>query len=323
MAAHASAFTGGDVTVGDTTNGFQLQLDVNGSIDHSEWYLNGQEFSHVVCGTNGGLMVNDDYFSPDGSGLDSVTDSNNDIVITGNGSFPNQISAAVQYRIYSAGDLLRTSYLLTNNTSAATTFELSVEEDPSDAYSANGTSTNGDTTADLNDSWYNTFHTNNGEIGNEYSSKPSISYTKIWGQKPTALNGFEFGKMNLAQDGVDQSSESVIFETITLAPGESYQWIMFASFKTYDLSGDAAADIAAAKAASQSIIAEFLNNGTKLPTSGRLVRNLDLSVANNWNIAAAVPTLANTGAESLYLATGALLAILTGAGFVWLRRRSN
>ena len=309
-AAHASSFGGGNVTVGDTTNGADWQIYDDGSIDHSYVYTNGDTFDRVVCGTYGGLLVDGNSFSVNGSGTDIVTDSNNDQVITGTGTFSttsSSLDAVVEYRLYAEGDLLRTSYVLTNNTSSAITFTPSVYEDPTDNNSDSATSTSGDNLADTNDTWYTTFD----------STTPSAVYSKFWGVKPTALNGFEFNS--------NESSEEVDFATVTIQPGASYDWIFFHSYKSYSLTGDAAAIDAAASAAGAAAVAEFADNGSALPSSGRIIRGLDLTMESNWHPAVAptpAPTLASTGSDFTgIVALGG--AFLVGGAVALMRRRKT
>lgn len=310
--ASADPWSGGQVVIGDSTNGYSWEIDGGGSIDHSYVYVDGQQFDRVICGTEGGLMLNGNGFSDTVTSLDKTVDSFGDHVITGAGTFDGtDLSATVEYRLFSAGDVLRTSYVLTNSTQAPITVTPSVHEDPSDNSSDSAFSTDGNNTADTADSWYSTFDVEN----------TSAVYTKFWGAKPVTLNGFAFAD--------SESSETVEFAPITIAPGESYNWIFFHSYRAYTLSGNSdpalklAEDNAAATAAGRAAIAEFRSNGNALPASGRLVRGLDLSIASNWAPAQDVPTLANTGSEDFLTGLAGLGLIALGSAAIIANRRKE
>lgn len=213
--------------------------------------------------------------------------------------------------------------MITNPTAEAITVTPSVYEDPSDAQSDNASSTDGDNVADLSDTWYTTFDS----LHIEGDSEPSAVYTKFWGTNPAQLNSFAFND--------DYNSDEVEFAPITIAPGESYNWIFFHSYRAYTLSTDSdaevknAADVAAAVAAGEAAVAEFRNNGSTLPASGRLIRGLNLEVESNWDLEVLsnepeAPTLANTGSSDLVLGfAGITLIALGAASVVFTRRQEN
>lgn len=316
--AFAEPWGGGQVVIGDNTNGASWDINDEGSIDHSYVYVDGQTFDRVICGTTGGLRLNDSDFNDTVTSLDITTDSYGDKVITGAGTFDGvNLDVTVEYRVFAAGDVLRTSYLLTNDTQEAITVTPSVHEDPSDNSSDSAFSTDGNNTADTADSWYSTFDASY-VVGD---GEPSAVYTKFWGKKPVNLNGFAFAD--------SQSSEDVEFAPLTIEPGQSYNWIFFHSYRAYALSENAdvdaklAADNAAAIAAGRAAVAEFGSNGNSLPASGRLVRGLDLSIASNWAPAQAVPSLANTGSEDMLLGFAGLGLIALGSAAMVINRRKE
>jgi LPXTG-motif cell wall-anchored protein len=311
-AAHATPFSGGHVVIGNNTDGADWQIYADGGIDHSYVYVAGQTFDRVICGTSGGLLVDENSFNVDGAGLDQTTDSNGDIVTVGNGTFSNGLDAAVEYRLYAEGDLLRTSYVLTNNTGTPITFTPSVDEDPSDNSSDSATTTSGDNIVDLNDTWYSTFDV----------TSPSAVYTKFWGATPVNVRSLSVA--------ASESSDLVDFANVTIAAGASYNWIFFHSYKGYDVSGDDAAKIAAAQAAGAAAVAEFSASGDALPTSGRILRGLDLSIESNWKPAqesstssTKKKTLANTGSNDNALLEIAAALVVLGSTVLVARRRSR
>jgi LPXTG-motif cell wall-anchored protein len=319
QAAMAAPFVEDDIIIGDQTNGSLWDITNSGGLGHSYFYVNGVTYDRVVCSEGlGALSVENEIFQPDGDGLDQITESGTgDIVISGNGTFPGvDFNVAAEYRIYAEGDLVRSSHVLTNNTDAPITFTPSVYEDPSDNYSDFATSSSGDNVADLTDRWYSTFDSVY-DLADE--NEPSAVYTKFWGKNPVNLNSFTFNN--------DQNSDDVEFADVTVAPGKSYAWIVYFSYKTYALSTNSdlataqAADVASAQAAGAAAVSEFRSNGSQLPSSGRLVRGLDLSIASNWAPAAA--TLANTGSESAALAATGLFAVLSGIASVMVARRKK
>ena len=310
-AAHATSFSGGHVVIGNNTDGADWQIYEDGGIDHSYVYIAGQTFDRVICGTYGGLLVDGNTFSVDGTGLDQTTDSNNDVVTVGNGNFSNGLDAAIEYRLYAEGDLLRTSYVLTNNTGSPITFTPSVYEDPSDNSSDSATTTSGDNIVDLNDTWYTTFDV----------TSPSAVYSKFWGVKPVNVN-------SLSVVG-SETSDEVVFADVTIPAGASYNWIFFHSYKGYDVSGDDAAKIASAQAAGAAAVADFADNGQALPDSGRVLRGLDLSLESNWHPvqAPSAPStkkkLANTGSNDNGLLAVAGALVVAGSTVLVARRRSR
>lgn len=308
--ASATAWFGGDITIGDSTNGSVWYVNEEGSIDHSDFYLNGVDFDQVVCGTYGGLMIDGDTLS-DNDDLDLTEEvATGDQVVTGTGSFlSGDLTASIEYRVYAEGDLLRTAYTLTNDTGSAITFTPSVYEDPSDGSSDDATSSSGDNLADLDDVWYTTF----GDIG---GSPASAVYTKFWGN-PNQITVVDVNDFSFKDS---QTSDDVIFGDITLEPGESYLWVFFHSYKTYDNSGDDAADIAAAVAAGDEAVAEF---GDSLLLTGRLARGLDTSLSTNWSYTAEEEdsSLPNTGFDSTSVLQFAAILVVGGAAVAVTRRR--
>ncbi|PTW90891.1 LPXTG-motif cell wall-anchored protein [Microbacteriaceae bacterium MWH-Ta3] len=308
MATPASAdpWSGGDVIVGDygTTNldGASWYVDSLGNIGHSYRAFGGQDFDRVVCGEYGGLMIDDSYVTTDGD-LDKVVADNGDIVISGTGTF-GDLDATLEYRVFASGDVLRTVYILTNNTGSAITVTPSTYEDPSDSY-GQGSTSSGDEMLGSSDNWYQVYDT----------QIPSALYTKLFGS--LQIVGEDI--INPVQGGSDE----VTFADITIPAGESYQFILFHSYVGYDVEGDEASDINAAAAAAQAVIDEF-DGGLAL--SERLATGLIADIDGNFTIASdeeAVEeeALAETGVNATTGIVFGAAALAAGAVLV-LRRRT-
>ena len=315
---------------GDLSNGEDLNadgiLDVgedtnsNGVLDLGPDYT----FDRVWCGTSGGLELDGDYL--DSADLDRVVDANGDIVISGTGDFRSgDLDATVEYRVYAEGDLLRTSYVVTNNTNAAITVTPSTEDDTQDN-SGSGTTSSGDSVIGNSDLWWTQYDTDFDDIdwldtavytGTLYS--PSVVFGRYYGSP--GLIAADFGDF----DPFDQEYDDVTYTDVTIQPGASYQWIFFYQMLSYDQSAGAepgflnqsanAAVVTAAAAASDGAADEF---GADLELTGRLARGLDADIAANWVID---PELADTGVDASGIAIGGAMLAAAGIAFVATRRR--
>lgn len=331
--AAADPWSGADVEIGtgDANSGSLTiwDVDTDGSIDHSVRYLDGREYRQVWCGTTGGLMVDDNYL--DNETLTIDTDASGDKVISGTGDFSTTsgtLDAEVEYRVYAAGDLLRTSYKLTNNTANPITFTPSMGDDISDATGDVdkfvATTSSGDNQIDLTDNWWSYVDLTQDSNSDSGDEVPSVIFSRFWGTKKGAV---DFGSLSFEVidlgGGVYEDNrdyDDVVFEDITIAPGASYLWVSFYKMDTYvytlvgpNVNGYES-NIASATAVLNSA-ADDLKSGV---LEGRYARNLDLTVANNWG-PVELPT---TGSDSTGLAlAGLALAIMGGA--VLVRRRAT
>lgn len=305
--ASAAPWYGGAIIVGDygTTNldGASWYVNDQGSIDHSRRALNGETYSQVVCGTYGGLIVDGNYLAVVGD-LDLSVAENGDQVVVGEGTFGN-LDATVEYRVYAEGDLLRTVYVLTNNTGSDITFTPSTYEDPEDNF-GEGSTSSGDVALGNGDNWYQVYST----------AEHSGVYTKFTGD--LSIVGGDILNPVAGEYG------EVVYENITIAAGASYQVILFHSYATYDLSGDEAAVSAAAAAAGQVVVDEF-DGGLVL--SERLATGLNSDIASNFTfVADEAPVeeeevLAETGVNAMAgIALG--VAVAAAGAVLVLRRRT-
>lgn len=314
LPAYASVWNGDTIVFGDTTDGTEWSIYSDGGLDHSYVYIDGQVFDRVICESSG-LQLDGSYFEY-ADDMDITTDTNGDQVVTGTGTFSandGDVDATVEYRAYAAGDLLRTTYVLTNNTGSAITVEPSIYEDPSDNSSDSATTSSGDLTVGTDDYWYTTFD----------STTPSVVYSKFWGA-PDYVSVTNTGGLDIS---TNESSETVTFGTVTIAAGASFQWIVFHSLKGYALDDDADTQDGNAIAAGQAAVDEFGGANPSLSGSERLTYALDTSIASNWFPAqtetAPDPALAETGADLAAPLGFAVLALFAGAAVVIARRRAQ
>lgn len=359
MPASAVAWSGSDLFVGNSVDFTYWDLDESGSLDHSGIVhdensdgdlANGEDldadgildvgedtnsnsvldlgddyaFDRVWCGTSGGLEL--DGSELDNADLDRVVDANGDIVISGTGDFRSgDLDATVEYRVYAEGDLLRTSYVVTNNTNAAITVTPSTEDDTQDN-SGSGTTSSGDSVIGNSDLWWTQYDTDfddtdwldtDGYTGTLYS--PSVVFGRYYGSPGLIAADF------VAFDPFDGENDGVTYTDVTIQPGASYQWIFFYQMLSYDQSAGAdpdplnksanAAVVTAAAAASDGAADEF---GADLELTGRLARGLDADIAANWVI---YPELADTGVDASGIAIGGAMLAAAGIAVVATRRR--
>lgn len=315
---------------GDLSNGEDLDadgiLDVgedtnsNGVLDLGPDYT----FDRVWCGTSGGLELDGNEL--DNPNLDRVVDAKGDIVISGTGDFRGgDLDATVEYRVYAEGDLLRTSYVVTNNTGAAITVTPSTYDDTIDN-SGSGTTSSGDSAIGNSDLWWTQYDTDfndidwlstSGYTGTLYS--PSVVFGRYYGSPGLIAADFTDFDPFVGDDN------DVTFTDVTIQPGASYQWIFFYQMLSYDQSAGAdpgflnqsanAAVVTAAAAASDGAADEF---GADLELTGRLARGLDADIAANWVI---YPELADTGVDASGIAIGGAMLAAAGIAVVATRRR--
>ncbi len=316
-ASAASGFTGGTVLAGDSSNGTYWDFsDQNGEIGHSFPVVDGAAWGWVAH-YDGTLMVDGGRLSYDGP-FDITTDENLDQVITGVGMF-GSLDAAVEYRVYAEGDLMRQVFVLTNNTADAITFTPSVNEDISDVWSNSATTSSGDILLTTADYWYTQFNSAYGE-----GATPSYTgvYSKFWG----APDHLTVVSVDPELSLTDYTSGEVVFGDITIEPGESYQWIMFHSIATYDVTGDDAARDIAAIAAGEAARAELGGASPSIDGSERLTRGLDMAINSNW-FSVDVPEeaeLAETGINTpAYLLSAGAMIAFAAAVRVAARRRDS
>lgn len=307
VAAPASAepWSGGEIVIGDwgTTNldGASWFVESGGSIDHSYRAFAGDEYTNVVCGTYGGLKINDSEVSTN-SDLDRVVADNGDVVISGTGVY-GDMDVTLEYRVFAEGDVLRTTYVITNTTGSAVTFTPSTYEDPEDAY-GQGSTSSGDELLGSSDTWYQVY---------DVQSRSAV-YTKLIGN--LQIEGEDI--MNPVQGDYND----VTYSDITLGAGESIQIVLFHSYVAYDTAGDEASDNNAAAAAAQAVIDEF-DGGLVL--SERLATGLNRDIASNFTFAAdeapveEEEVLAETGVNAM--AGIALGVAVAAAGAVMVLRR--
>ena len=357
MPASAAPWSGSDLIVGDSVDYTYWDLDEAGSIDHSGivhdensdgLLANGEDldadgildvgedtnsnsvldlgpdytFDRVWCGTSGGLELDGDEL--DNADLDRVVDANGDIVISGTGEFRGgDLDATVEYRAFAEGDLLRTSYVVTNNTNAEITVTPSTYDDTTDN-AGSGTTSSGDSAIGNTDLWWTQYDTDFDDIDglntDSYTgtlNSPSVVFGRYYGSP--GLIAADFSDF----DPFDQDSDDVTFTDVTIQPGASYQWIFFYQMLSYDQSAGAdplddsanAGVVTAAAAASDNAADEF---GADLELTGRLARGLDADIDSNWVIN---PELADTGVDASGIAIGGAMLAAAGIAFVATRRR--
>ena len=360
MPASAVPWSGSDLIVGDSVDYTYWDLNEAGSLDHSgivhdensdgqlangedlnadgildageDTNSNGEldlgpdyEFDRVWCGTSGGLELDGDDL--DNADLDRVVAANGDVVISGTGEFRGgDLDATVEYRVFAEGDLLRTSYVVTNNTNAAITVTPSTVDDTTDN-SDSGTTSSGDSAIGNSDLWWTQYNTDfddndwlgyDGYTGTLYS--PSVVFGRFYGSP--GLIAADFSDF----DPFGGESDDVTFTDVTIQPGASYQWIFFYQMLSYDQSAGANPDpeedlsanagvVTAAAAASDNAADEF---GADLELTGRLARGLDAHIDSNWVIN---PELADTGVDASGIAIGGAMLAAAGIAFVATRRR--
>ena len=280
-------------------------LDSDGILDTAS----DHEFDRVWCGTSGGLELDGDYVSV--VGLDRVVDANGDIVITGTGTF-GSLDAALEYRAYAEGDLLRTTYVVTNNTNSAITVTPSTYDDTSDA-SGSGTTSSGDEILNSEDLWWTQYDAAFSG-GNVLSGdSPSVVFGRYYGSA---------GKIEIDASSFDPfngDDDDVLFNDVTIQPGASYQWIFFYQMLGYDQSaGDGVATAAAALAVSDSAADEF--GGATPELSDRLARGLNANIDSNWVINT---ELAETGIDASGIALAGAALAAAGVAVVARRRRAS
>lgn len=317
-------FTGNDIFVGTDSDFTYWYLDDDGSISHSGIVHDADaddnldsgdyEFDRVWCGTSGGLMLDGDEFSSDVTAKID-TDSNGDQVVTGAMANWQGLSATAEFRVYSEGDLLRTTYVLTNNTNSAITVEPSTTDDTSDS-SGEGTTMSGDSTFELTDLWWTQYSTayQSQNWFDTSTTFPSVVLGRYYGS---------VGKITLTADTqfdpFDDDYNDVVFGSVTIQPGASYQFVFFYQLLDFDQSaGNGAATDAAALAVSNHAADEF--GGTNPKLSGRLSRGLDLTIASNWNTDA---TLAETGYDASGLGLAGAMLALAGTAVIVRRRKAS
>ena len=357
MPASAVAWSGSDIIIGTSVDYTYWDLDEAGSIDHSGivhdenfdgLLSNGEDldadgildvgedtnsnsvldlgpdysFDRVWCGTSGGLLLDGDEL--DNADLDRVVAANGDVVISGTGEFRGgDLDATVEYRVFAEGDLLRTSYVVTNNTNAAITVTPSTEDDTDDN-SGSGTTSSGNGVIGDSDLWWTQYDTDfdgiDGLDTDSYTGtldSPSVVFGRYYGSP--GLIAADFSEF----DPFDGDSGDVTFTDVTIQPGASYQWIFFYQMLSYDQSAGAdpldysanAGVVTAAAAASDNAADEF---GADLELTGRLARGLDADIDSNWVIN---PELADTGVDASGIAIGGAMLAAAGIAFVATRRR--
>ena len=214
---------------------------------------------------------------------------------------------------------MRQVFVLTNNTADAITFTPSVNEDISDVWSNSATTSSGDILLTTADYWYTQFNSAYGE-----GATPSYTgvYSKFWG----APDHLTVVSVDPELSLTDYTSGEVVFGDITIEPGESYQWIMFHSIATYDVTGDDAARDIAAIAAGEAARAELGGASPSLDGSERLTRGLDMAINSNW-FSVEVPEeaeLAETGINTpAYLLSAGAMIAFAAAVRVAARRRDS
>lgn len=342
------SWSGGEVEVGsgDQNSGSLTIWDLyeDGSIGHSVRFVNGKEYRQVWCGESGGLMVDENYLDYDTFTID--TDANGDQVISGTGEFAaagGTLDAAVEYRIYAEGDLLRTSYTLTNNTASAITFTPSMDEDIGDGIQSNGDNfaaltSSGDAQIDTTDWWWSYVEVEEDSNSETNDPVPTVVFSRFWGTKKGAadLGDFSFEVLDGSTDGQDndgdgstdeagelidnRDDDEVLFEDVTIAPGASYLWVNFYKMDTYDytLVSVAVNGYDANLASATAVVNSAANDLKSGELTGRYARNLDLTVENNWG-PLQLPT---TGSDSTGIVLAGLALALMG-GAVLVRRRAT
>ena len=327
------SWSGDEVEIGsgDQNTGSLTIWDIDeaGSISHSVRFVNGLEYRQVWCGTSGGLLV--DTNELDNATLTIDTDGNGDKVVSGTGTFSaddGTLDAAVEYRVYAEGDLLRTSYKLTNNTASAITFTPSMSEDISDGTAGDGDTfaaltSGGDAQIDTTDWWWSYVEVEEDTNSKTSSAVPSVVFSRFWGNKQGAVDLGDFSFEVIDNGGVltdNRDYDDVYFEDLTIAPGDSYLWVNFYKMDTYAYTLVTAnvtgyeANLASATAV-MNTAADDLKSGL---LAGRYARNLDLTLETNW----APVQLPTTGSDSTGLVlAGMALALMGGA--VLVRRRAT
>lgn len=295
LPASAVTFNGGGVTIGDLTNGTYWVLDDrNGATGHSRMYVDGAEFLQVVH-YSGHLSIDGQEMSYS-TDFDLSTDGNGDQVMIGVGTF-GSLDVTAEYRAYAEGDLLRQTWVMTNNTRSSVTVTPSVYEDISDFFSESGTTSSGDILLTTADYWYTQFDSR--FVNGDTTVGQTVVYSKFWGSPDhTRLT-------SVSPDLVltDYGDGRVEFTDITIKPGASFQWVTFHSMATYDISGDEAATDLAAIAAGEAAVAEFGDSDPTLSGSARLTRELDLTIPSNWFSGGVSEELAPTGGDDIALLT--------------------
>lgn len=326
-----------DIIVGNSTDFTYWDIDDDGSIGHSGIVHDDAddaldyEFTQVWCGTSGTLTING--YGPTMSGPGAIeTDANGDKVVAISGSYAEgAIDLDLEIRAYSEGDLVRTTYVLTNTTNETLTFTPGTYGDTDDDSGYGNTMTGGAALTN-NDLWWtaydpklNTFrHFNSGNFSSVVFGRYYGSIGKIVVADTSGFNSFE---------GDD---DDVVFGDMTLAAGESYQFVLFYQMLSYDIkdeSGQIDQSVATSSAATVSAQAASEFGGTNPALSGRLLRSLDLTIPMNWIQAdgdggdggdgdsGEENGLPETGANlSIQLFSLAIIAV--GAGIVALRRRA-
>lgn len=326
-AAAPADFTGGYVYVGTDYDFTYWDLDTDGGISHSgivhDDDADGQydagddyEFDRVWCGTSGGLELDGNGFSSDAT-EQIDTDSNGDQVVTGAMANWRGLSATAEFRAYAEGDLLRTTYVLTNNTNSAITVTPSTTDDTSDS-SGEGTTMSGDSTFELTDLWWTQYSTaylseNWWDTSDHF---PSVVFGRYYGSVGSVTL-----TSDTAFDPFADTYDDVVFGDVTIQPGASYQFVFFYQMLSFDQSaGYGAATDAAALAVSNHAADEF--GGTNPALSGRLARGLDLTIASNF-APATTPDLASTGFDASGLGLAGAVLALAGAAVIVRRRKAT
>ena len=332
--AFAADWDGGDITVGNSTDFTYWDIDDDGSINHSGIVHDDAddaldyEFTQVWCGTSGTLTING--YDPTMSGPGAIeTDANGDKVVAISGSYAGgAIDLDLEIRAYSEGDLVRTTYVLTNTTNETLTFTPGTHGDTDDDAGYGNTMTGGAALTN-NDLWWTAYdptldrspHFDSGNFSSVVFGRYYGSIGKIVVADTSGFNSFE------EDDG------DVVFGDMTLAAGESYQFVLFYQMLSYDIkdeSGQIDQDVATSSAATVSAQAASEFGGTNPALSGRLLRSLDLTIPMNWIQADGDGGDGDSGEENGLPETGANLSIqlfslaiiAVGAGIVALRRRA-
>lgn len=301
-----------DITDESGTMGHVMRFLPDSGYPANEY--SGTEMVERTACSGQDFTLNNQFFTAN-SDYDSITDSNGDVVISGTGywSLSEQIDSAVTTRIYSEGDLMRTSHLLTNNSANPVTITFKIEHDITDTVAA-GTSSSGDNAWTSADRWVSAWD----------AEANSMVYSIFWGT-PDILNT---DTISLVDDDTSEPLSTMTvpftatqtFESFTIAAGAQYQLVLFQSNREYN------GTEAGAEAAQAAAVAEF--SAANFGLSGRLARGLDTSIPGNWTAGtAAGEELANTGStmDATPIAFGAFALISAGAGAVFAarRRRTN
>jgi LPXTG-motif cell wall-anchored protein len=308
LPAHAVAWDGNDIIVGDESSGTYTQWGPYSepALGHSYRYVEGTQFDNVIC-EGSSFEIDGNYFElpdstgPSSSDWDLITDANGDQVLTLDGQFTTDSSvldATAEVRFYAEGDLMRMTYVLTNNTGAAITFTpVWIDGSSIDSYGSGSTS-DGDQVWEVSDWWLTAYN----------SSYPSVVATWLFGA-PDLLSIETVADSNVLIGG-DRTDFTM--SDVTIQPGASTQFVFFYSMRVYNLGGGAAA---AAAAADDALISEYASGHL----AGRLLRGLDETVPGaNVHLGAA---LAETGVDASGIAIGGAMLAAAGIAFVATRRR--